>query len=73
MSFRKRGAGGRRDIAEPAIVAALNACGVRTFPLSGTGNPDLLCVRRGRYLRRERVFVTGAKGNDKRRTRAGGD
>ena len=50
MSFRRRAAGGRRDTAEPAIVAALHACGVQTWQLSGTGNPDLLCRRRGRYL-----------------------
>ena len=50
MSLKKNAAGGRRDDAEPAIVAALNACGVQTWQLSGKSNPDLLCRRRGRYL-----------------------
>jgi hypothetical protein len=49
MSFRKRAGGGKRDLAEQAIVDALQAVGARVWRLSGTGNPDLLVLHRGRY------------------------
>lgn len=42
MSYHKRGAGGKRDLAEPAIVDALRVLGCRVYCLSGQGNPDLL-------------------------------
>ena len=49
MGFRRRAGGGKRDIAEAAIVEALEACGTRVWRLGGTGNPDLLCLRGGIY------------------------
>ena len=49
MSFRRRAGGGKRDAAEPAIVAALEAYGVRVWRLGGQGNPDLLCLYHQRY------------------------
>ena len=49
MSFRRHAGGGKRDLAEPAIVAALEAYGVRVWRLGGVGNPDLLCLYRARY------------------------
>jgi hypothetical protein len=42
--------GGKRDLAEPAIVEALEAHGVRVWRLGGQGNPDLLCFYRERYV-----------------------
>lgn len=45
MSYVKQGGGGKRDAAEPAIVAALRELGCTVRYLSGKGNPDLL-VRR---------------------------
>jgi hypothetical protein len=50
MSFRRRAGGGKRDLAEAAIVQALEAAGVQTWQLSGTGNPDLLCFTRGAFF-----------------------
>ena len=49
MSYRRHAGGGKRDLAEPAIVAALEAYGVRVWRLGGQGNPDLLCLYRARY------------------------
>lgn len=49
MGYRRRAGGGRRDASEPAIVAALRAIGCQVWLLSGTGNPDLLVKRAGRF------------------------
>ena len=49
MSYRRHAGGGKRDLAEPAIVAALEAYGVRVWRLGGQGNPDLLCLYREKY------------------------
>ena len=49
MSYRRRAGGGKRDTAEGPILSALAAVGARTWRLSGTGNPDVLCLFRGRY------------------------
>lgn len=50
MSYRRRAGGGRRDTAESAIVEALRAAGCQVWLLSGTGNPDLLVKRGGRFM-----------------------
>lgn len=50
MSYRKRANGGKRDLAEPAIVAALEAYGARIWRLSGCGNPDLLVFYHRRFV-----------------------
>lgn len=51
MSFRKRAGGGKRDAIEPAVIQALEACGVRCWRIGGTGNPDVLTLSPiGRYL-----------------------
>jgi Holliday junction resolvase len=49
MSFRRGGAGKRRDALEPELVAALEAAGVQVWRLNGAGLPDLLCFFRGRF------------------------
>lgn len=49
----------KRDIREPAVVAALQAVGVVVFRISGEGCPDLLCFYQGVWLPLE---VKGAKG-----------
>jgi hypothetical protein len=49
LSYRRRAGGGKRDLVEPDIVAALEAYGVRVWRLGGQGNPDLLCLYRARY------------------------
>jgi len=40
----------KRDANEPAIVSALEACGIQVWRLSGPGLPDLLTYRAGRWL-----------------------
>lgn len=47
MSLKRRGAGGKRDAAEPAITKALRQVGCEIFYLSGQGNPDVLAWFRG--------------------------
>jgi len=39
----------KRDATEPAIVAALEACGFQVERISGSGVPDLLLSRAGRW------------------------
>ena len=63
MGYRRRAGGGKRDLAEPAIIQALEAVGCRVYQLSGTGNPDLL-VWRGR------PFVMEVKTGQGKRTKA---
>lgn len=50
MSFRRGGAGKRRDETEPAIRAALEACGRRSWQVSGLGLPDLLIWSPGAFV-----------------------
>ena len=49
MTFRRGGAGKRRDAIEPAIIEALRAHGVTVWQISGRGLPDLLCWHRRRW------------------------
>ncbi len=53
MSYRRRAGGGRRDIAEFDILAALTAVGAEYWQLSGTGCPDVLARFRGRFYAAE--------------------
>ena len=50
MSFRKGGAGKRRDAIEPAIIQALRAVGCEVYQINGRALPDLLCKHHGRWL-----------------------
>ena len=50
MTFRKGGAGKRRDGNEAEIIAALESVGCRTWQISGREVPDLLVYRQGRYF-----------------------
>jgi hypothetical protein len=50
MSFRRGGAGKRRDAIEPAVIQALRAIGVTCYQINGRALPDVLCERRGRWL-----------------------
>lgn len=59
MSFRKGGAGKKRDAIEPAVIQALKSCGTEVWQISGRGLPDLLCKRRGRWMPLE--VKSGAK------------
>ena len=52
----------RRDGAEPAIVAALNALGCSVQPLSGKGVPDLLVGIRGLNILLECKAPVGPRG-----------
>ena len=47
MSLHRRNP--RRDANEAEIMAALQAIGVKVWPISGEGIPDLLCLRGGRF------------------------
>jgi Holliday junction resolvase len=49
MTFRKGGAGKRRDANEPEIVEALRGIGCQVWQISGRGVPDLLVYREGQY------------------------
>lgn len=49
MGYRRRAGGGRRDANEGPIVDALRKVGCRVWFLGGTGNPDLLVERGGRF------------------------
>ena len=48
MSFRRGGAGKRRDQNEPEVIQALEAVGAQVWQLSGRAIPDLLAWYRGR-------------------------
>lgn len=48
MSRYRKGAGGKRDENEPAIIKVLRAHGCVVWPLSGKGIPDLLVMRKGK-------------------------
>ena len=62
MSFRRGGAGKRRDANEPAVIQALEAVGAQVWQLSGRAIPDLLAWYRGRPFVME---VKTAKGKQK--------
>lgn len=49
MSFRKGGAGKKRDANEKGIVKALEAVGAQVFRIGGRGLPDLLVYRGRRF------------------------
>ena len=59
MTFRKGGAGKRRDATEPAIIQALKVVGCQVWQVSGRAVPDLLVYRGGKYFPME---VKTAKG-----------
>ncbi len=48
MSFRRGGAGKRRDANEPKVIEALESVGAQVWQLSGRAIPDLLAWYRGR-------------------------
>ena len=50
MTFRRGGAGKRRDAIEPAIIAALRSRGIKVWQISGRGLPDLLCLHGLRWV-----------------------
>jgi Holliday junction resolvase len=47
MTYRKGGAGKRRDTIEPEIIKALRAHGWTVQQCGGRGLPDLLCIKAG--------------------------
>lgn len=47
MSYRRGGAGRRRDLAEPAIIEALRGAGWTVQQAHGDGVPDLVCQHPG--------------------------
>lgn len=61
MTFRRGGAGKRRDANEPAIIEALKAVGCRVWQLHGLGCPDILAHREGRYYPLEVKSATGKR------------
>ncbi len=50
MSFRRGGAGKRRDTIEPAVIQALRAAGCEVYQINGRALPDVLCRFRGRWV-----------------------
>lgn len=50
MSWRRWAGGGKRDAAERAILDDLHALKIRTWQLSGKGNPDVLARYAGRWI-----------------------
>lgn len=61
MSFRRGGAGKRRDAIESAVIEALNAYGWATYQVNGRALPDILCFK-GR-----RCVALGIKSGEKAR------
>lgn len=61
MTFRKGGAGKRRDATEPAIIQALKVVGCQVWQVSGRAVPDLLVYREGRYFPMEVKSVRGTR------------
>lgn len=49
VGYRRRAGGGKRDKSEKDIIQVLEAMGCQVWQLSGTGNPDLLVKRAGRF------------------------
>ncbi len=47
MTFRRGGAGKRRDANEPALIAGWRAIGAEVWQVGGTGLPDVLVRFRG--------------------------
>lgn len=58
MSYRRRAGGGKRDIAEKPILAALVSVGAEFWQIGGQGNPDVLVRFKGRFYAGE--VKTGA-------------
>lgn len=58
MGYRRRAGGGRRDLAEKAILEALRDVGAECWQVGGQGNPDLLVLFQGVYYAAE--VKTGA-------------
>ena len=50
MSFRRGGAGKKRDAIEPAIVQALRAIGCEVYQINGRALPDLLVRHRSTWV-----------------------
>jgi hypothetical protein len=61
MSYRRVAGGGKRDAAEPAIVAMLRAHGALVWHIGGAGNPDLLVRYRGVWTPLEVKTGTGRR------------
>ncbi len=59
MTFRRGGAGKRRDANEKALVAGWRAIGAEVWQVSGTGLPDVLVRFRGRLHAFEIKTATG--------------
>lgn len=60
MTFRRGGAGKRRDANEPALIAGWRAIGAEVWQVSGTGLPDVLVRFRGHLHAFEIKTATGA-------------
>lgn len=50
MTFRRGGAGKRRDAIEPEVIKALRQCGVEVLQINGRASPDLLCRNGDRWV-----------------------
>jgi hypothetical protein len=50
MSFRRGGAGKRRDAIEPDVIEHLRRRGVTVYQINGRALPDLLCYHAGRWM-----------------------
>jgi hypothetical protein len=50
MSFRRGGAGKRRDAIEPQIIKILKRFGATVLQINGRHLPDVLCEHRGRWV-----------------------
>jgi hypothetical protein len=61
MTFRKGGAGKRRDANESSIIEALRHCGCEVYQISGRGVPDLLVFREGQFYPMEVKTATGKR------------
>lgn len=61
MTFRRGGAGKRRDTNEPGLIAGWRAIGAKVWQVSGTGLPDVLVRFRGRLYAFE---IKTAKGTE---------
>lgn len=59
MSFRRGGAGKRRDANEGSLIAGWRAIGAEVWQVSGTGLPDVLVRFRGRLHAFEIKTVKG--------------
>jgi hypothetical protein len=53
MAYRRRAGGGKRDLAEKPILAALARVGAEYWQVGGQGNPDVLVRFRGQLYAAE--------------------